>query len=126
MKEIPNNKELIKKYEELKKNSSIRILNDEELSSVAGGSGGSNVLNKSLRICGWTYDDLYAILAWIYESYYDPNDKFDTAKYYCADFAESQIPSIFWKEYVHCSYPDFIIKPMYILWSRATDQYAGN
>ena len=86
---------------------------DEDLKAVAGGTG----FDPNRTICGWTYAELHSILCWVYESYHDPSEPADYAKYLTIDVANSYIPSIQWEHYCGYNYPDFIEVPMYNLWS---------
>lgn len=108
------------KIEELVKNhGNCEQLSNKELDKVSGGI--DDIDFDHVRINGWTYQELYDILCWTYESYYIPGESWDYAKGLTVDVATSFIPSIKWKNYMYLPYPDFIKEPMRRIWFMIPD-----
>ena len=103
------------KIEDIAKNrGDCELIGEKELDIVAGGTDEVDIEN--IRINGWTYEELYKVLCWTYESYYIPGESWDYAKGLTIDVAFSIIPSVRWKECSYLPYPAFIKEPIRRIW----------
>lgn len=107
----------VREFKEKEARGELKPLKLEELDAVAGGGGLARPeLDPNKVINGWNYTDLYNILCWTYESYYDPADLGIFAKDLTIGLAMDIIPSHFWVAFFYCAYPAFITEPMWRLW----------
>ena len=94
-----------------------RELTAKELGRVAGGVPIDRPdFDPSVVKRGWTFDDLYRCLCWVYESYHIPGEYPDRAKMMAIEVGEEFVPSNQWRKYKDYCYPDFIYCAMVMIW----------
>ena len=108
----------IEKVKERLAHEEVMPLELEELDEVSGGSGFDRPpLDPTKEINGWTFDDLFERLGWVYESFYDGTTMGDQkAKDITVGVANDFINSALWSMYKAYPYPTFISQPMWRMW----------